>query len=144
MPDTSTLWVCPRCRKLYWQANTWHSCGDHTVDQFLEGKGPRALSYWEKLKEMVTTCGPHTLVANKTNVGFMVLVRFVGVSAISERGMTMNFWLKERIESHRFAKVEYLLHRDWLYSLRITSLDQMDDELQGWLCRAYRVGCREA
>ena len=144
MTDTSTLWVCPRCRKLFWQANTWHSCGEHTVEQFLDGKGPIAFSYWEKLKEMVGSCGPHTLVANKTNLGFMVLVRFVGVSAVSERGMTMNFWLKEQIESDRFAKVEYLLHRDWLYTLRITSLDQMDDELQDWLCRSYRVGCREA
>ena len=143
LPDTSALWVCPQCHKRFWQANTWHSCGDHTVDQFLDGKGPIALSYWERLKEMVARCGPHTLVANKTNLGFMVLVRFVGVSAISERGMTMNFWLKEQIESDRFAKVEYLLHRDWLYTLRITSLDQMDDELHDWLCRSYRVGCRE-
>lgn len=93
---------------------------------------------------MVGRCGPYTLVANKTNIGFMVVVRFVGVTAISERGMSMNFWLKERIESPRFAKVDYFLHRDWIYRLRITSLDQLDDEVQGWLCRSYEVGCRRA
>lgn len=144
MADTSTLWTCPRCQKLFWQPNTSHSCGDHTVDQFLEGKGPKAIAYWERLKQMVAACGPHSLIANKTNIGFMVLVRFIGVTRISERGMTMNFWLKEPISSPRFAKVEYLLHRDWLYTLRITDLEEMDDELQGWLCRSYLVGCRKA
>ena len=123
MADPSSLGSCPRCGKSFWQPNKWHSCGDHTVDQFLDGKGPGAIAYWEKLKEMVAACGPNTLIANKTNIGFMVLVRFVGVTAISERGMTMNFWLKEEVASRRFAKVEYLLHRDWLYTLRITSLD---------------------
>ena len=138
------MWTCPRCGKLFWQANTWHSCGRHTVEAFLEGKGPKALAYWENLKEVVGRCGPYTLVANKTNIGFMVLVRFVGVTALSERGMTMNFWLKEKIESSRFTKAEYLLHRDWIYRLRITSLDQLDDELQDWVCRSYEVGCRRA
>lgn len=144
MTDTLTLWSCPRCGKLFWQPNTWHSCGQHTVERFLEGQGPSAIALWEKLKDMVGKCGPYTLIANEANIGFMVLVRFVGVTAVSERGMTMNFWLKEKIESPRFAKVEYLLHRDWLYRLRITSLDQMDDELQEWLCRSYQVGCRKA
>ena len=129
---------------MFWQANTWHSCGRHTVEAFLEGKGPKALAYWENLKEVVGRCGPYTLAANKTNIGFMVLVRFVGVTALSERGMTMNFWLKEKIESSRFTKAEYLLHRDWIYRLRITSLDQLDDELQDWVCRSYEVGCRRA
>jgi hypothetical protein len=138
------LWACPECGKLFWQANASHSCGLHTVDEFLKGKSPTALAYWERLRAMVDLCGPNTLVANKTNIGFMVLVRFVGVTALSDRGMTMNFWLKEEVNSSRFAKVEYLLHRDWLYRLRITSLDQMDDELQGWLCRSYVVGCRQA
>lgn len=114
------------------------------MEQFLEGKGPQALAYWQKLRQMVGRCGPYILVANKTNIGFMVLVRFAGVSAISERGMTMGFWLKEKIDSPRFTKVEYLLHRDWVYRLRITSLDEMDDELQDWLCRSYEVGCRRA
>ena len=59
--------------------------------QFLEGKGPGAIAFWEKLKDMIGKCGPYTLVANKANIGFMVFVRFVGVTAVSERGMTMNF-----------------------------------------------------
>jgi hypothetical protein len=46
-------------------------------------------------------------VANKTRLAFMVRVRFAGMGAVSERGMSFPFWLKERIESPRFRKVEY-------------------------------------
>jgi hypothetical protein len=40
--------------------------------------------------------------------------------------------------------VDYYGHRDWVYFLRVTSLDALDDEIQAWLCRAYEVGCQLA
>jgi hypothetical protein len=110
----------------------------------MEGKGPTAWSYWDRLREMIARCGPYSIVANKTGLAFMVRVRFAGISAVSERGMSLNFWLKERIESPRFRKVDYYGHRDWVYFLRLTSLDDLDDEIQGWLCRSYEVGCQKA
>jgi hypothetical protein len=119
-----------------------HSCGGHTVEQFMEGKGPAAWAYWDKLQEMVGNCGPYTIVANKTRLAFMVRARFAGMGAVSERGMSFSFWLKERIESPRFSKVEYYGRRDWGYHVRVTSIDDLDDEVQGWLCRSYEVGCQ--
>ena len=74
----------------------------------------------------------------------MVRTRFAGVTSLSDRGMTMTFWLKEPIQSRRFARVDHLGGRDWIYSVRLKSIAELDDELQGWLCRAYRVGCQEA
>jgi hypothetical protein len=122
----------------------WHSCGSHTIEAFMEGKGPIAWSFWDRLREMVGRCGPYSIVANKTGLGFMVRVRFAGISAVSEKGMSLNFWLKERIESPRFRKVDYYGHRDWVYFLRVTSLDDLDNEIQSWLCQAYQVGCQLA
>jgi hypothetical protein len=142
--DTSDLWTCPRCGKRFVTRNMSHSCGPHTVEAFMEGKGPIAGSYWERLQEMVGTCGPYSIVANKTGLAFMVRVRFAGISAVSERGMSLAFWLKERAESPRFRKVDYYGHRDWVHFLRVTSLDELDDEVQAWLCRAYEVGCQLA
>ena len=93
---------------------------------------------------MVEACGPFDYHAAKTRIGFMVRVRFAGVTALSDRGMTVEFWLKERVESERFTKVEHLGGRDWIYKLRITSLDDLDAEVQEWLCMAYEVGCQRA
>lgn len=144
MTDMPTLWRCPECGKLYVQPNMWHSCGRHTVDDFLAGKSTSALAMWNRLVEMVGRCGPFGFHASKSRIGFMVLVRFAGISALSDRGMSLHFWLKRRAESPRFARVEHLGRRDWIYRVRITDIAELDDEVQQWLCEAYEVGCRRA
>jgi Domain of unknown function (DUF5655) len=140
--DTSDLWTCPVCGKRFVTRNMSHSCGPHTVDQFMEGKGPQAWAYWNRLQEVVAACGPYSIVANKTRLEFMVRVRFAGMDAVSERGMSFSFWVKERIDSPRFRKVVLYGRTDWVHHLRIDSLDDLDDEVQGWLCRSYQVGCQ--
>jgi hypothetical protein len=45
--------------------------------------------------------------------------------------MSLNFWLKERIDSPRFRKVEKYGRRDWVYFLRVTTPDDLDEEIQG-------------
>lgn len=142
--DTSDLWTCPSCQKRFVTRNMWHSCGNHSVEQFMAGKSQTAWEFWNRLQEMVARCGPYSIVANKTRIGFMVRVRFAGISAVSDRGMSLGFWLKEQLASPRFRKVEHVGGRDWIYSLRIKSLDELDDELQCWLCMAYDVGCQRA
>ncbi len=142
--DTSDLWVCPSCRRRFVTVNMWHSCGNHTVEDFLEAKSDLARAYWERLCELVGNCGPYSIVASKTRLAFMVRVRFAGMSALSDRGMSFAFWLKRRIDSPRFRKVEHYGGDDWGYHLRVASLDDLDDEVQQWLCMAYEVGCRRA
>jgi hypothetical protein len=140
--ETSDLWTCPVCGKSFVTRNMWHSCGQHTVEQFMGGRGPQAWAYWERLQEMVGQCGPYSIVANKTRLEFMVRVRFAGMDAVSERGMSFSFWLKEQIDSPRFRKVVHYGRRDWGYHVRITSPDELDDEVGNWLCRSYAVGCQ--
>ena len=108
----------------------------------MEGKGKQAWAFWDRLQEMVGRCGPYTIVANMTRLEFMVRVRFAGMDAVSERGMSMSFWLKEQIESPRFRKVAQYGGRVWVYFLRVSTIDDLDDEIQGWLCRSYEVGCQ--
>lgn len=142
--DTSDLWTCPSCGKQFVTANTFHSCGAHTVEDFMAGKSDIAWSYWDRLNELVGACGPYTVVANASRLAFMVRVRFAGISAVSDRGMSMSFWLKERVHSPRFRRVDRYTPTDFGYHLRVASLDELDDELQQWLCRAYEVGCQRA
>jgi hypothetical protein len=103
--DTSDLWVCPSCGKRLVTTNMWHSCGPHTVEDLMAGKSEVAWSYWNRLCEMVGECGPYSIVANKTRLVFMVRVRFAGMDAVSDRGMSFSFWLKQPIDDARFRKV---------------------------------------
>lgn len=142
--DTSDLWTCPSCRKRFVTRNMWHSCGPHTVEQFMAGKSDVAWAYWKRLNQLVGECGPYSVVANKTRLAFMVRVRFAGISAVSDHGISISFWLKQRIGSHRFRKVEHYGGDDYGYHIRVTSLEDLDDEIQRWLCMAYEVGCQRA
>ena len=54
--------------------------------------------------------------------------------------MVLGFWLKHRIESPRFSKVEFLPPSNWIYQFIATSHDDIDDEVTGWLRAAYDVG----
>lgn len=110
----------------------------------MAGKGDIAWAYWKRLEEMIGVCGEYSIVANKTRLAFMVRVRFAGVGAVSSRGMSLSFWLKKRIDHPRFRKVEHYGRNDYGYHLRVTSLDELDDQVQEWLCMAYAVGCQQA
>jgi hypothetical protein len=133
------LWVCPKCGAKLVSANMWHACGDHTVEKFLEGKGPKARALFGRFVELIGACGPFEYAPAKTRVAFMVRVRFAGVSNLSERGMTCAFGLRRRLESARIRKVE--LYGSWYgHYLRITAPEELDDEVLGWLREAYAVG----
>ena len=74
----------------------------------------------------------------------MVRVRCVTVVALSHTGMTLQFWLKEQIESPRSSAAEHLSGRDWIYHVRIATINELDDEVPDWVCRTHQVGCQLA
>jgi hypothetical protein len=62
-------------------------------------------------------------------------------SAPGSGGYLRPLWLKERIESPRLRKVVLYGRTDWVHHVRVVSIDDLDDEVTGWLCRSYQVGC---
>jgi hypothetical protein len=50
------------------------------------------------------------------------------------------FWLKRRVDSPRFDKVDFYGCRDWGYRLRIRDEMQLDDELRIWLSESRTNG----
>jgi Domain of unknown function (DUF5655) len=138
------LWTCPKCGRRFVGRNMWHACGDYSIDRFLEGKGERARALFDRFESLIAACGPYEVAPAKTRVAFMARVRFAGVSAISDRGMTIAFGLPRRLRSGRVRKVERY-GRDWYgHFMRITSPDQLDEELQAWLRESYhQMGMQE-
>lgn len=71
----------------------------------------------------------------------MMRVRFAGVVRLRKDGLVCGFWLKRRIDSPRFTKVEHLGRTDWIYQFvlraRTSSTTRCD-----WIREAYDVGCQ--
>jgi hypothetical protein len=103
------LWTCPKCGASLVTKNLWHSCGRATLEEWKARMGPRAR------------------------------VRFAGITSLSETGMTCGFALPHPLDSPRLAKVEEVAPRWWYHRLRITDINELDEEIQGWLRDSHRL-----
>jgi hypothetical protein len=121
----------------------WHACGDHTVERFLAGKGPGARELFDRFESLVAACGPYEVAPAKTRVAFMARVRYASVNSLSDRGMSIHFGLPAPLDHARIRRVERI--GDWfVHHVRITTPEQLDEELLGWLRTSYRqMGLQE-
>ena len=137
------LWACPGCGQRFVSPNMWHSCVRMTIGDHLRGRPKEVVDLYRRFAEMVRDLGPGVkAVPVKTGIGFMVRVRFAGV-ALQKRGLRATFWLKDRIDSPRFAKVEFIPPNNFIYSFHARSPEDLDDEVRAWLAEAYGVGIQE-
>jgi len=138
------MWTCPKCGRRFVGRNMWHACGDYSVEKFLEGKGNLARELFERFERLIAECGAYEVAPAKTRVAFMARVRFAGVTAISDHGMTISFALPRPMRHHRIRKVENIAPGWYGHWMRITSPDEIDDEMLGWLRESYRqIGKQE-
>jgi hypothetical protein len=138
------LWTCPKCGSRFVGKNTWHACGDYSIEGFLDGKGVRARELFEGFERLIAACGPYEVAPAKTRVAFMGRVRFAGVNALSDRGMTVAFGLPYPLPHPRIRKIEDYGGGWYGHWMRITEPKELDDELLGWLRESFhQMGMQE-
>lgn len=123
-------------------ANLWHSCHVGTVEDFFAGRD-HLRPLFEALAQFAAGIGPFRIEVLKTRISFVTRTRFASVIRLRRDGLVIGLWLKRRVESKRFSRVEHLERDDWIYELAVRSEDDLDDELRGWLAEAYSVGLQQ-
>jgi len=101
--------------------------------------GPRARAMYRRLERLIAACGPYHVAPAKTRIAFLGRVRFAGLSAVSERGVTVTFALPRPLRSARFARVFEVVPGWWAHQLRVTEVAQLDGQLGRWLRRSYAL-----
>ena len=124
------LWVCPRCGQAFVNRNQFHSCARYDLEEPFHGKAASVRELFEALRHMIEVNGPVTLVPYRDRVGFMVRVRFAGATP-RQRWLEVSFWLTRRLDSPRLRKVETLMPRVHIHTLRLASPEELDEELSG-------------
>lgn len=137
--DERPLWICPSCGQSFVTRNMWHSCCQLTEDEFFGGRAKQRALYRAFLA-FVERFGPVSVNINKTRISFQGRARFAGVARVTKEGLVCGFWLKRRIDSPRFARVEKLPPSDYVYQFKLTDAAQLDDEAAQWIAEAYEVG----
>jgi hypothetical protein len=134
-----SLWACPACGRTFANRNQTHTCGRRRLEDHLEGKSPDVVALFERFRELVERCGPVEVLAEKTRIAFHVRMSFAAVT-LRRAWLDGHVVLARRYEHPRFRRIESFSPRNHLHLFRITSLDELDDEVAAWIAEAYRVG----
>jgi hypothetical protein len=73
----------------------------------------------------------------------MVKVRFSGVNRIGKDYIAGGFWLKQRIESPKFHKIEFIPRDNYIHYFKIHDESDIDDEFRTYMKIAYEIGERK-
>ena len=120
----------------------WHSCTRHRIADHFKGKPPFLRALFARFRRLVRSCGPVTVYAQKTRIVFQARARFTGV--LVRRGWLEGaVWLKRRLDSPRFHRVERITPRDFVHYFRLQEPADFDAELSALVREAYRVGRQE-
>ncbi len=130
------LWKCPRCGAKFVQRNLSHSCGRHSIDDFLAGRGPQGRTLFTRFAELIAKCGPHDIAPAKTRVAFMARVRFASVNRVTDEAICVHLVLPRKLESSRFSRIDRV-GKVYVHHLRLERDGDFDSELQEWLRESY-------
>jgi hypothetical protein len=113
-----------------------------TIDEFFASRPAGGVALARAFIAEIEKLGPVTLHPVKTRIALMVDVRFAAIYRISDDAIRGHFWLRERHASERFARIEKLGARDWLYHFIVDADRPIDAELRRFMRLAYANGQR--
>jgi hypothetical protein len=131
-----TLWRCPKCGREFAKRNQWHSCLAYDVDDHFEGKDPLLQEIFDRLVSLMKEFGPLRVDAVKRNINLIAKHHLGGVE-VQKKALRLGFVNDEPLESERFVRVTRLGPHRVGHTVKLHSLEDVDDELLGWLRRAY-------
>lgn len=138
-PLSKPMWTCPDCGRPFANLHQSHACTRHTLDEHLEGKPPEIIALYRHLEALIQSTGPVIVVPEKTRIAFQVRMSFAAVM-LKHRWIDGHVVLARRLESPRFRKIETISPRNHVHAFRLTSLEDIDEELTTWIAEAYQVG----
>ncbi len=112
---------------------------EFTLTSHFEGKAPVVREIYDRLIKTVKSFGPIVEQPKKTSIHIVHGSALAGVSTRKD-ALWLNIRTDFRIKSPRIQKAEQISARRFHNELKLTSPDDVDGELVGWLKHAYELG----
>ncbi len=133
------MWRCPHCRRRFANRNQPHSCGSHDLEAHFRGKPAEIHRLYEKFASQVRSCGPVTILPEKTRIAFQVRMSFAALQV--QRGkITGHLVLPQRYERPCFVRIDSVSRSNHVHHFRIEKPEDLDEELCCFIRQAYQVG----
>jgi hypothetical protein len=134
------MWTCPSCGRRFTRREQNHSCGDYSVERFLEGASERALGLFERFSEEVGAVGTFEYAPGKTRVGFQTRRIFAAINGHGKDHIRGHLVMNGEFPSDKFTSVTRVCDTDIAHNFRIDSEDFFDERFTELLKEAFKYG----
>jgi hypothetical protein len=134
------LWACPGCGRTFAARGQVHTCaplGD--LDAHFARCEPVVRQVFDAVVARVSAYGPVSVLPERSRIALHVRMSFAAFVP-RRRWLDGHLVLARAVESPRFTRVQVFSTHNVLHGLRLHAVDEVDDELAGWLREAYAVG----
>lgn len=122
--------------------------GNRTVERFFKGR-PEAFLLFEALRKEVEALGTVEIEVMKTQITFQANRKFAWVwlpqmwiRKRAETSITLTFSLDREVRHPKIVEAVEPRPGKWTHHILIDALEDIDDEVRGYLKEAYAIGVR--
>jgi hypothetical protein len=137
------MWTCPNCRQRFYNTNQSHSCGNYTVDKFLQGKSEKVIELFHFFLSEYKTIGAFELHPVKTRVALLTKMRFCSINRLGKNFMSGHLILTASHNRSCFYKIDNLQNRFFVHHFKLRNKEELNDDLKTCMKEAYDVGQRK-
>lgn len=112
------------------------STGDERVDLLFAGKQPVVRAIYARVLAVLSTFGAYREEPKKQSIHLVRVTGFAGAHP-RKASLTLNLRLDRAIESERVVRREQVSKHRWHNEVKLSTPDDVDGELTGWLRAAY-------
>lgn len=133
------MWTCPECSRSFSNTHQWHSCIRLSLEAKLAGASDLALDLYREFEAALSACGEFRIHPHKTRISFIDRMTFAG-ARLARRWIDISLITSEPIDDPRIRTLECYGPTSFAHGLRITDVDDLDDDVREWLCASLRRG----
>lgn len=132
------MWTCPKCQQQFVNTNQWHSCGENSLDQFLEGKTEVALELYDALLTEFRGIGKFVLHPAKSRIALNNRMRFASINRLGKDFLNGHLVLRDRYdETSCFHKIDSVTKNAHVHHFKLVTSDDITEELKSFMKVAY-------
>lgn len=139
------MWTCPKCEQKFVYKNAMHSCGDKSVDDFLDGKTAHTVELFHHFLDEYTKIGEFVLHPAKSMISLAAQIRFAFIVRFGKGFLDVVFKFHEPNENNLcFYKIAQIPGTNsFNHYVRFESKEDLNDELRFYMKKAYDIGMRK-
>ena len=133
------MWRCRVCRRRFANRNQSHACATHDLESHFRGKPAALRQLYRLFLAKVRSCGPVTILPEKTRIAFQVRMSFAAIQVQSSK-LIGHLVLAHPHEHPCFHRIDAISPHNHVHHFRLEKPQDLSEELCQFILQEYAVG----